>query len=679
VHVAKTISAVKRTDAQAIDRTAMDKSGINDQRVIQFCKHFNISLSRMQLRALKIPNSLSSLSTVAWMNYYFKLVAESPPNASEELHLEPVKKKDIYEEYCFDVQTYGDLNEPIRLELFLDIWASVFDYVKIRKFKQCCGKCNLCARLSELRCQFTDMRGREEVTRLFEVHRITYMGERECYYARRLAAMHEPWNYLSTITDGMQQNRCLLPWYGHRKPPPVHLKQHLQGILMHGRQLRIYRSFSNVCVNANFCVHTWLLSLEEQYRKSKLPPTLYHQIDGGPEKANIHYLAICFMLVAKGLCLKVVLTRLLPGHTHEDIDALFALIWQMVKDEIVLTPSELEAAILKAFNKLKDVKVKDIHAVPNYAKYFEGYCDLSIGRFAKEDWTQLQMTFEKVADAERDRYPLGVKMTYKAYGQDEAIEIVDDPDKESITGLIPQLTLCPVCPADDEPPVCVMLSMPPASRTIEVDPGSRDFTVNRMERSYADKQPEVSAEWAKWRDEVSPQTDIATDYIGANPLYIPFLAELFSGASISGYEVDARKPNPRRVVGGKVVQPMRVVTATSSVTHSGAKGSKKNSKPARTVLERLLGGKTLQTRISQLVPTLSLIPGSHVSRRLLPRRLPPRRLPPGRMKIVTEMKRLRLKRKRTKRKKTKRKRTKRRTLLVKWTTAMMFSIMRSVT
>jgi hypothetical protein len=98
------------------------KSGINDQRVIQFCKHFNISLSRMQLRALKIPNSLSSLSTVAWMNYYFKLVAESPPNASEELHLEPVKKKDIYEEYCFDVQTYGDLNEPIRLELFLDIW-----------------------------------------------------------------------------------------------------------------------------------------------------------------------------------------------------------------------------------------------------------------------------------------------------------------------------------------------------------------------------------------------------------------------------------------------------------------------------------------------------------------------------------------------------------------------------
>jgi hypothetical protein len=94
------INRIKEGDANVeasfSDRTAMDKSGINDARVISFCKHFGIALSRMQLRALKIPNSLSSLTTVAWMNYYFKLVAENPPNAAEELHLEPVKKKDIY-------------------------------------------------------------------------------------------------------------------------------------------------------------------------------------------------------------------------------------------------------------------------------------------------------------------------------------------------------------------------------------------------------------------------------------------------------------------------------------------------------------------------------------------------------------------------------------------------------
>ena len=118
-----------------------------------------------------------------------------------------------------------------------------------------------------------------------------------------------------------------------------------------------------MCVNTNFCVHTWLLSLEEQYRKEKLPPTLFHQIDGGSENANVLYLVICFMLVARGFCLKVVLSHLLPGHTHEDIDAMFALIWNMVKYEIDLSPSEFESAILKAFKKLQDVKVTDIHAV----------------------------------------------------------------------------------------------------------------------------------------------------------------------------------------------------------------------------------------------------------------------------------------------------------------------------
>ena len=135
-------------------------------------------------------------------------MADNVPNIAEDLHMEPVKRRDIYEEYLFDMATCNDFLDPISLELFLKMWKTVFAYVKIRKFKQCCGQCNLCAYRSELRRKFTDARGREEVSRVFEVHCMTYMGERESYCARRLSAMLEPWNYLSTITDGMQQNRC---------------------------------------------------------------------------------------------------------------------------------------------------------------------------------------------------------------------------------------------------------------------------------------------------------------------------------------------------------------------------------------------------------------------------------------------------------------------------------------
>ena len=149
------------------------------------------------------------------------------------------------------MKLYSELTEPLGKRTFYDLWKLVFSHVKIRKFKHCCGKCNLCSALSELRRKFHDARGRREVTQLFHLHRITFMGERRTYYSRRNLALIESWVYLSGITDGMQQNRCLLPWFGNNKPPPKHLKQHLQGVLLHGRNMRVYRSFSNVRITGN--------------------------------------------------------------------------------------------------------------------------------------------------------------------------------------------------------------------------------------------------------------------------------------------------------------------------------------------------------------------------------------------------------------------------------------------
>ena len=69
-------------------------------------------------------------------------------------------------------------------------------------------------------------------------------------------------------------------------------------------------------------------------------------------------------------------------------------------------------------------------------------------------------------------------------------------------------------------------AIPSSSRTPEVDPyvsGSRKFTVDCvdcMQRSYADKQPDIATEWTKWRDAVGPQSDTAIDYIAEESLYI---------------------------------------------------------------------------------------------------------------------------------------------------------------
>jgi hypothetical protein len=214
----------------------------------------------------------------------------------------------------------------------------------------------------------------------------------------------------------MMQNHCLLPWYGNTKMPgSLHIKQHLQGVYMHGHNMTVYRTYANVGGGANLAIHTWLLSLEAYYRENnnKLPPVLYHQIDGGPENANNEFIAIAALLVASGLVEKVVLSRLPVGHTHEDIDGLFALIWKKLRLEFIHTPLEFAKLICHALKKKVTVKVVDIFCLPDYKKILKDCINPDLGRIFKEEWAQLQIIFE--ADSESK---LGVKCTYRAYAQD---------------------------------------------------------------------------------------------------------------------------------------------------------------------------------------------------------------------------------------------------------------------
>ena len=332
---------------------------------------------------------------------------------------------------------------------FLYLWRLVFPYVKVRKYKSSCGHCAVCTLLAEMRRKFKDKVGRREVTNLFALHRLASMGERRSYYDRRLLGQLYPHNFWSSIADGMQQNHCMLPWYGNQKFPGFHAKQHLQGVLVHGDNVTVYRTFTNVKGGANLAIHTFLLSLEAyaNAHDGNLAKVIQHQIDGGSENANKEFIAICILLVASGLVDKVILTRLLVGHTHEDIDALFAFIWKELRDTFVHTPSEFVALIKHALRKKGNVVVKDLFAIPDYCAMLEGRIDPQFGRFAKQEWTQHQIIFERSSDVVA--HPTyAVKMTCRPYAEDEVTEIVkvtreelaQDPVKYgTVTGLIPQI------------------------------------------------------------------------------------------------------------------------------------------------------------------------------------------------------------------------------------------------
>ena len=140
-------------------------------------------------------------------------------------------------------------------------------------------------------------------------------------------------------------------------------------------------------------------------------------MDGGSENTAKAALAICELLVARRITRRIVLSRLLVGHTHEDIDAIFAIIWQFLKNKKVMTP-QIYANLL-AFacrKKAKSVDVIDLWAVPDYQAYFDGYINPNLGSYAKGKWSQLQIFFEAVDMSEN--YPMGVKVSHRAFSSE---------------------------------------------------------------------------------------------------------------------------------------------------------------------------------------------------------------------------------------------------------------------
>lgn len=309
------------------DQTTLSEETI--ARLLTVGEAQSIRLLPNDIGSARLRNNPNDLACQAWMQFNFAMSGDCQPNREGEIHLEPCVKNAIYNEYVRDQEQRTPALPSVGLDEFYRIWKDVFPHVKIRKYKSVNGKCNCCADLSQARRLECSSAVRGEYTALFGFHRITFMNERRTYYDRRHLAVSQPHQYFSTITDGMAQIHCELPYRKGMTEFKKKVACHLQGIIAHGHSFTVYRTFTNIKADSNLAIHVWLLELEGLFERNgnKLPDVLFHQIDGGSENANRAQLAIAELLVAKGLCKKVVLTRLPPGHTHEDIDAKFGSIW----------------------------------------------------------------------------------------------------------------------------------------------------------------------------------------------------------------------------------------------------------------------------------------------------------------------------------------------------------------
>jgi hypothetical protein len=85
-------------------------------------------------------------------------------------------------------------------------------------------------------------------------------------------------------------------------------------------------------------------------------------------------------LVAKRAVKKIVYSRCPTGHTHEDIDRTFSVLWNHFAGLACHTPNEYKSIIYEAYEKgTYNVEVFDVHAVPDYNEWLKPH----MGRMEK--------------------------------------------------------------------------------------------------------------------------------------------------------------------------------------------------------------------------------------------------------------------------------------------------------
>ena len=213
------------------------------------------------------------------------------------------------------------------------------------------------------------------------------MGERRCYHERILESLTSPDHFLSAVSDTMAQNHMMLPWIGNLAQPKVCLPQKMTAVLCHNRCFVGYRFFHNVGGGANASIYCMLRTLERiKEMEGRLPETFYYQVDGGSENSNLATLGYCEFIVARRLVDKVVVTRLIVGHTHCDIDAFFGVIWKKIRDATILTPQQYEEAIKEALASVGiPIIIEDVFVVPDFQAFISPHL-LDISRAFKLQW-----------------------------------------------------------------------------------------------------------------------------------------------------------------------------------------------------------------------------------------------------------------------------------------------------
>ena len=214
----------------------------------------------------------------------------------------------------------------------------------------------------------------------------------------------------------------------------------------------------------------------------------------------------------------IIYSRLVTGHSHDDVDQRFGQIRKATEKELFDTPEDYSKFVEDLFDGYKRkliIKFKDVMIIPDYKSHFEQHINSQLSLLHKLEHTQHQWKFEAVSVSEM--FPYGVKATYKAYSNDMVVEIIKLPKEQCVsqqgrlTGLEPQTVYCKWEPGvDNDIPgrqgvegIYLLISLPDADILPEAFTFGAQEAINKTISAVRNQWLITEARRAWWEDWVS--------------------------------------------------------------------------------------------------------------------------------------------------------------------------------
>jgi hypothetical protein len=307
--------------AVAVCGTALPRIiGIGNKRFqaeIRYVRHGDVSaVVKKNAWTDKRWRGTKMVAIISWIRGYTGLrctTGDWMPD-KRELHLAYQQLTQLYGLYRADMLIANYTSENIATyQHFNRIFRRHFPHVKVHKRKEF-SKCDRCTELYEKLFAETDRVHLKVIRKDLEDHLDLVLRAKQKYWDHIRKAINNPTMYMSTILDGMDSMKSVIPhWI--RMPKTFEgkfvMQMHIEGVLQHGHEppSAAYLSPPGVKKGACLAIETLTRSLIFQKRRhGYVPPVWYIQADNATgEFKNTVCMTWLALLVQLGIFRKVLL------------------------------------------------------------------------------------------------------------------------------------------------------------------------------------------------------------------------------------------------------------------------------------------------------------------------------------------------------------------------------------